>query len=190
MEIIMALVVVIAMIIFGALISMGNERQRRAIDGLREQVVLWAMQDLRIKREKLAREVKVDDPLEWLNSVVEKVIGNNLDLEVDEFFDEPQALVCRSKDVGKVVLSPLSPTTLRQKTQGNRARLAQVAVDNPLNSLPRGTQQYEISVLNGGMLFDLELPLAWKALTGQQVEHIDRLWFYSLNNEQLRSSGS
>ena len=178
MEIILALVVVIAVIIFGALLSMGNERQRRAIDGLREQVVLWAMQDLRIKRENLAREVKVDDPLVWLNRVVTKVTGSNLILEMDEFFEESDTLVCHSSGGCKVVLTPLSPTTIRHKTRGNRARLTQVAVHNPLLSLPRGTQQHEISVLNGGMLFDLELPLAWKAMTGQQVEHMDRLWLY------------
>ena len=180
MEIILALVVVIAVIIFGALLSMGNERQRRAIDGLREQIVLWAMQDLRIKREKLAREVKVDDPLAWLNKAVAKVTGNNRDLGGSEFFDEPQALVCSSTDGDKVVITPLSPAALRQRAQGNRARLAQVAVDNPLVSIPRGTRRYEVSVLNGGMLFDLELSLAWKALTGQQVEQIDRLWLYIL----------
>jgi len=179
MEIILSLVVVIAVIIFGALISMGNERQRKAIDGLREQVVLWAMQDLRIKREQLERDVKVDDPLVWLNRVVTKVTGNNLILEMDEFFDEPRALFCHSGDGGRVILTPLSPTS-RQKAQGNHARLAQIAVNNPLFSLPRGTRQFEISVLNGGMLFDLELPLAWKGLTGQQVEQIDRLWLYIL----------
>lgn len=178
MEIILALVVVIAVIIFGALLSMGNERQRRAIDGLREQVVLWAMQDLRIKREKLAREVKVDDPLVWLNRVVTKVTGINLLLEVDEFFDEPQALVCSSRDGIKVVLTPLSPATLRQRARGNRARLNQISENNPLFSVPRGTRHYEVSVLNGGMLFDLESPLAWEALTGQQVMQADRIWIY------------
>ena len=178
MEIILALVVVIAVIIFGALISIGNERQRKAIDRLREQVVLWALQDLRIKQEKLAREVKVDDPLEWLKSVVAKVTGNNLVLEVDEIFDEPQALVCRSSDGGRAVLTPLSPVTLRQRTRGSRARLNQITVNNPLFSLPRGTQHYEVSVLNAGMLFDLELPLAWESLSGQQAAQIDRLWLY------------
>ncbi len=63
MEIILAIVVGVAVIFFGALISAGNERQRKAIDGLREQVVLWAIQDLRIKRENLACDVHVDDPL-------------------------------------------------------------------------------------------------------------------------------
>lgn len=67
MEIILAIVVGVAVIFCGALISMGNERQRRAIDDLREQVVRWAIQDLRIKHERLARDVRIDDPLDWLN---------------------------------------------------------------------------------------------------------------------------
>jgi len=191
MEIILTVVVVISVIIFGALLSMGNERQRRAIDGLREQVVLWAMQDLRMKREKLAREVRVDDPMVWLNNVVTKATGNSFVLEVDEFFDEPQALVCRSKDGGRVVITPLAPATLRQKAKGKRPRLVQVAVHNPLISMPHGTHHFEISVLNGGMLFDLELPLAWKALTGQQVENTDFLWLYIFpNSKHYKSSGS
>jgi len=41
-----------------------------------------------------------------------------------------------------------------------------------------GTQQYEVSVINAGMFFDLELPLAWKTLAGRQLEQIDRLWLY------------
>jgi hypothetical protein len=106
------------------------------------------------------------------------VTGSNLILEMDEFFEESDTLVCHSSGGCKVVLTPLSPTTIRHKTRGNRARLTQVAVHNPLLSLPRGTQQHEISVLNGGMLFDLELPLAWKGLTGQQVDYMDRLWLY------------
>ena len=69
MEIILAIVVASAVIFFGALISMGNERQRKAIDGLREQVVLWAVQDLTIKREKLSRSVSVANPLEWFNTL-------------------------------------------------------------------------------------------------------------------------
>lgn len=180
MEIILAMVVMIAVIIFGALISMGNERQRRAIDELREQVVLWATQELRIKREKLAREAKVEDPLAWLNRVATKVTGNNLILEVDETFEEPRALVCHSGGGGRVVFTPLSPTTIREMSHARRDRLAHIAVDNPLFSLPRGIRKYEISVLNGGMLFDLELSLAWKALTGQKAEQIDCLWLYVL----------
>lgn len=110
MEIILALVVAVAVIFLGALISAGNERQRKAIDGVREQIVLWAMQDLRFKREKLARDVRVDDPLGWLNRVTTKVCGYNPNLQIVEVFDAPQALICASAEGNsKIILSPLSP---------------------------------------------------------------------------------
>ena len=87
-EIILALVVAVAVIFFGALSSVGNERQRKAIDALREQVVFWAVQDLRIKRERLARDVRVDDPLLALRRKIEayevSVLNSNIlfDLEL------------------------------------------------------------------------------------------------------------
>jgi hypothetical protein len=107
---IFAILVLGAVIFFGALISAGNERQRKAIDGIREQAAQWSMQDLRLKREHLARDVKVnDDPVAWLNRVVAKVVGEDLRLTVIDLYDKPQALVCAVKDGRKVVLSPLSP---------------------------------------------------------------------------------
>jgi len=38
-----------------------------------------------------------------------------------------------------------------------------------------------ISVPNGGILFDLELPLAWNGLTGQGVEQMERIRMYALS---------
>lgn len=181
MEIVLTIVVVVAVIIFGALISMGNERQRKAIDDLREQTVLWAMQDLRIKRERLARDVRVDDPLGWLDKIVAKVYGYNLNLQVIEAFEEPRALVCASGDANKVVFSPVSPSEIRRIKRDRRSRLSQYADRNPLLTLPRNTAAEEISVLNGTILFDLELPLAWKGLTGQEVEQIDHVWIYVIS---------
>jgi len=178
METVLAIVVVIAVIFFGALISMGNERQRKAIDGLREQTVLWAMQDLRIKHERLAREVRVDDPLGWLNKVATKVCGYNLNLQVVEAFEEPPALICASGDGGRVVFSPLSPGEIRQLKRDRHSRLSQYTDRNPLLSLPRGLSAHEISVLNTGIAFDLELQLAWKGLTSQSVEQMERVWMY------------
>lgn len=168
-----------AVIFFGALISMGNERQRKAIDDLREQVVLWAIQDLKIKREHLARTVEVPDPLKWLNTVASKACSYNLKLQVIEVFDEPRSLVCTSGDESiKFVFSLLSPTDLRQTKYVSNSRLSQFARHNPLLLLPKSVEANEISVLNSGYLFDLELTLAWKALTGQDLELSNRLWMY------------
>ncbi len=179
MEIILAIVVASAVIFFGALISIGNERQRKAIDGLREQVVLWAMQDLKIKREHLARTVQVADPLGWLNKTASKVFGYDLKLQVLEMFDEPQSLVCTSGDgSARVVFSPISPTDLRRIKSGKQSRLSQFAGHHPLSLLPKGVDVHELSILNGGHLFDLELSLAWKALTGQNLELSNQLWIY------------
>ena len=62
MEYLIGTSVLLAVLLLGALISSANERQRKAIDGLREQIEAWAEQDIRIKREKLARQIAVPDP--------------------------------------------------------------------------------------------------------------------------------
>lgn len=179
MELLLALAVITAVVIFGAMISLGNERQRRAIDALREQVVLWAIQDLRIKREHLERNVRVDDPLDWLNRIATKVCGDDLKLRVVEAYEEPRALVCSSGDgSGRVIFTPLSPDDIHHFRNDKRGRLSRITAQSPLLSLPRKATGYDISALNGGMVFDLELPLAWTGLTGQGSVPMERLWMY------------
>jgi hypothetical protein len=178
MDAVLAILVLGAVIFFGALISAGNERQRKALDGIREQTALWAMQDLRLKREKLAREVKVDDPVAWLNQVVAKVYGESLDLTVTEVFDNPQALVCTAKGGRKVVFSPATPEDVRRLKKERKSKLSRVGNTNPLMDLARGAEQMEISILNGGVFFDLELSQAWAAITRCDVQQSGKLWMY------------
>ena len=178
MELLLALAVITAVIIFGALISLGNERQRRAIDELREQAVLWAIQDLRIKREHLAREVRVDDPLGWLNQMIARVAGHNMGLTVSEFFDNPQVLVCTAGDSRKVALSLASPKDVLRYQQASKSKLSRAGNVHPLMSLPRNVEVVELSMLNGGLLFDLELEIAWRGLTGRQINQESSLFLY------------
>ena len=178
MEMILALVVVIAVIIFGALISMGNERQRRALDGIREQAALWASQDLRLKREKLAREVKVDNPGKWLNMVVARACGESLDLTVTEVFDTPQTLVCMDENSQRVLVSLASPGEIRRMKRERKNKLLRVSNGHPVLDLPQKGDQVEISILNGGILFDLELPMAWEMLSGMKVPGVEKVWVY------------
>lgn len=182
MEVILAIVVASAVILFGALISMGNERQRKAIDGLREQVVLWAVQDIKIKRTGMAREVKMDDPLGWLSHITGRILGRETRLKVLEVFQDPQTLVCTTDDKNheKFIFSIHSPGDLKRLVSGRQNRLSNFALGNPLLSLPRKATSIELSVLNCDFLFDLELPLVWNALTGWRAERADRLWVYLL----------
>lgn len=179
MEIILAIVVAAAVIFFGALISIGNERQRKAIDALREQTELWAVQDLRIKRERLVREVRVDDPLAWLNQVVTKVSGLVMNLQSVEYLEEANTLLCMSGDhETRIFVSPFSPKEIQRIKRERRSRLSQFDKNNPLLFLSRTTIAYEFSVLNAGILFDLELQLAWKGLTGREIDQHEKLWMY------------
>lgn len=179
MEIILAIVVVAAVIFFGALISMGNERQRRAIDSLREQVVLWAVQDLKIKREHLARDVHVDDPLDWLNKVAGMACGRNLSLQVIESFEYPRLLLCATGNGDeKIIFTPHSPGEIRSMKRVKKNRLDKFTDQNPLLSLPRGAIRYECSVLNNGLTFGLELSITWKVLTGIDSGDMNMVWMY------------
>jgi hypothetical protein len=161
------------------LISMGNERQRKAIDSLREQVVLWAMQDLRIKRAGLARDVHVENPLGWLNKVAARVCGYDLNLQVVEVLENPPVLICATGDGSvRVVFTPHSPRDIHAMKRVKQNRLSQYSDQNPLLFLPRNATAFECSVLNNEILFDLELPLTWKGLTGQTIDQMDRVWVY------------
>ena len=182
MELMLAIVVGTAVIFFGALISLGNERQRKAIDHLREQAVLWAVQDLRMKRERLARDVRVDDPLGWFSKIAAKTCGQNLNLQFVEGFENPQVLICADERSGrKVIFTLQSPTDINAIKWAKHSQLSRYADGNPLLSLPRGVRTFECSVLNSGMLFDLELPIAWKGLTKNSINESSFMWMYVLS---------
>lgn len=180
MEIILAIVVASAVIFFGALISIGNERQRKAIDSLREQVVLWAMQDLKIKRENLVREVRVDNPLEWLSAIASKACGLKLTLESSRLTEDEIALICATRDHnGAIVFSQYSPAEIRKLSRMKRSRLSQMnQQDSPLNFMQKA-KGYQVSSLNSHITFDLELQTVWKMVTKQTYGDNDSLWIYT-----------
>lgn len=182
MEILLAIVVASAVIFFGALISAGNERQRKAIDGLREQVVLWAIQDLTIKREKLSRNVSVANPLEWFNSLAVKALGYDPRLQFLEVLDEPRALMFISEDNSmKIIFSVSSQKEILAFKDSKQGRLSHFVEKNPLLTLPRNAKFHEFSALNCGIFFDLELPLAWKEISGQSVGEANSVRAYQLS---------
>jgi len=182
MEILLAIVVASAVIFFGALISIGNERQRRAIDGLREQVIHWAVQDLKVKREHLARTAQISDPIVWLNQVTSKVCGYPVNLVVTQQSDNPDVLVCSNGDnYGKFIFTVIPPNEIRAIQRARRNRVFRYSDANPLLSLPKNSSAYECSVLNIGVFFDLELAIAWRKLTAPSAECGESLWIYVLD---------
>jgi len=104
-------------------------------------------------------------------------------LQVLEVVEEPQSLICASGDGDlKVIFSPLSPVDIRRIKSSRQSRLSKFAGQNPLLHLPKSVNIHELSPLNSGHLFDLELGLVWTALTGQSWSTINSLWIYILGN--------
>lgn len=181
MEIILAIVVASAVIFFGALISMGNERQRRGIDDLREQVILWAIQDLKIKRDNLAQTAKVIDPIEWFSKLAARVLGRESKLQFLEAFDGPKALMFVCKITGiKLVFCLSSKKDISILRKSKRSRLSNFTSQHPLLNLSHNTNPTELSVLNCGLLFDLELSLVWKEFSGECIDETNSLWIYKI----------
>ncbi len=176
MDAIFAILVLGAVIFFGALISAGNERQRKAIDGIREQAAQWAMQDLRLKREHLARDVKVDDPVAWLNRVVAKVVGEDLRLTVIEVFDNPQAVMCMTGNGEKVVFSLSGPDKIARQIS-NKKKLPSLN-NHPLLQYANRIDPVQINLLNSNVCFDLEIRLAWTHFFEKSEITNECLWMY------------
>jgi hypothetical protein len=76
-----------------------------------------------------------------------------------------------------VVFSLASPDDISRLKRERKSKLSLMGNTHPLLDLPRRVEQVGISILNGGILFDLEFPIAWKMLTGKQFSQ-DQLWMY------------
>lgn len=175
MEIILAIVVATAVIFFGALISIGNEQQRRAIDSLREQTTFWAVQDIKIKRERFAHEIKITDPVGWFNNIASNLCGFDLKLKFIEPISYPQGLIFISEaDNTKVIFSTFSKKDSIALKDHKKSRLHTLSDQHPLHL----GKSFELNVLNCGILFDLELPMAWLGVSNQTIGTTDRVWMY------------
>ena len=171
MEYLIGTSVLLAVLLLGALISSANERQRKAIDGLREQIEAWAEQDIRIKREKMARQITIPDPIAWLEKTAAQVLGSAPELVTATPWqkDNLTAIVAVCQDGRRLVFTPLSRERFLKAVQlKGRGVLAQ-AETSLLGDKPKVALHYELSVLTSGMFFDIEADQAWLAITGQAL---------------------
>jgi hypothetical protein len=171
MEVLIGMSFVFAFVLLGALISLGNERQRRAIDGLREQAEAWAEQDIRIKREKLVRQIAVPDPQAWLEKTAAQILGSAPGLVAATPWqkDNLTAIIAVCKDGRRLVFTPLPRERfLKAVLLKGRGVLAQ-AETSLLGDKPKAALHYELSVLTSGMFFDIEADQVWLAITGQSL---------------------
>lgn len=181
-DLLLAVVVVGAVIAFGALISVGNERQRRAIDTLHKAYKQWAVQDLRLKRGTVSAQTQIVDLTAWLTKATSLAFGHKAIIMDYQFHNSPVATVeFHDAALGRTVVCTLeAPEVLIPMLKKKSSVLRGELRSNPICRVGKKTPAVELSMLNAGSMFDIELPIAWNALTGQSTES-ETLWAYTLN---------
>ena len=167
MEILITVVVLSSLLFLGLLISIGNERQRKAIDGLREQAEAWAEQDIRIKREKVAREISIQNPLAWLESVSAAALGGPPKLLSLSTWQQDNlvALIGLCHDGRRLVFTPVPRKRLLSAFKKKKGVLTG-ANSTILGDKPAKAPFWELSVVSSGMFFDIEANQVWQSVLG------------------------
>ena len=178
----LAVVVVGAVIAFGALISVGNERQRRAIDALHRAYKQWAVQDLRLKRGTVSTQTLIEDLTAWLTKATSLAFDRKTIVMDYQLHNTPVTTVeFHDAGVGNTVLCTLeSPEVLMSILKKKPSVLRGELRSHPIFRVGKKTPAVELSILNAGTMFDIELPIAWNTLTSE-VTASETLWAYILN---------
>ncbi len=184
-DFIIATLIIAAVMFLGLLISAGNERQRRAIDGIREQAARWAEGDLRLKRAKLTHEIRIENPRLWLEGIANRVLGTHVSLTDLSLWnsDRAKALVATCADGNRLVVTPMPPErfvpAVQVKTKRGLTRRLHQAEESLLGDKPRRVPAYELSVVTAGVFFDLEAQNVWQQVTGEALE-AERMYLFEV----------
>lgn len=185
LEVALAVTVVVAVVLVGMLIWIGNEQQRKALEELRNDVRQWALGDLEIKRMKAAREIRILDPIGWFNDMVRKVMGVSPRIsDIAGVLERPEAVVTITQNARYLVFSPVSPDQISKVIQelDRKERIRDTSPLMPMRRLGKRrskVESYELSALNAGMFFDVEADKVWRMIAKRPLDS-NRLWIYSI----------
>jgi len=188
MDVILAVIVVVVIIMFGALLTRGNALFSRAIMDLNSLAREWAIEDLKIKKAKLAQAVKVDNKEAWAARILKRATGEPVSVSriyPPSHASIPEYLNVSLSDGRLAILSTGSPDVLRSMRNGSRRRGAAGQLSDaasqvhPLIPLPRNAESYRLDDLTCGIEFDAEAKQVWKEVAKEDLV-ADTLWAYVL----------
>lgn len=188
LEITLAVSLLIGVVVMGGLISIGNERQRKALEAMNTALNNWAIGDLKIKRARAALDVRTPDPLRWLDERAHRVMGFAPGVRRPlRYSPNPRALEVSTRTNFLLVFSPVEPRKLRRICR-KEDRKDGLLEQSPmlLGKRPGSVTAYELSALNSGVFFDVELRKVWYALTQQTLE-VDKVWLYVVESPGTNS---
>ena len=177
-ETIFAIAILFSLVVLGGLISIGNERQRKAIDKLNKHAQAWAIEDLRLKRGQIEGNISIEDPVVWLSTAASRALGRQMQLSLVEVFENPTAISCVDNATGDaIIFSQMSPKELHALSKEKRGELSKRGVQHPLMHRSKSIEAVEMNILNAGIHFDLEINVAWKKLSSENAS-ISHIWLY------------
>ena len=185
LEVALAVSVLAAVIVVGVLISIGNERQRAAIEQLRSDIRQWALGDLEIKRETAVREIQIIDPLAWLRDVARRATGEAWELRnIAKVLDNPEAIVVADGNGGYLMFSPARPAQVKKLLRGQgKTNYETGPLPSVFRMVTRGRKNleaHELSALNAGIFFDIEADRVWRMVTDRPL-NTNQLWLYDFS---------
>jgi hypothetical protein len=182
-------VVMVLVALLAGLITIGLERQKRELAGMRKEIEGWVSADLELKRAATAQSVKVEDPLRWMSRVATRATGAETKLVSiqNSHHEEPDYILALDEAGNRHYFSATTPDGLRRYRSPSRApwasRLQRAAPRHPLVPPPAESRSFRLSNLNCGLVFDLEAAQVWK----QQVKEdlvMNELWLYILTGNK------
>jgi hypothetical protein len=186
---VLAVIVLFAVLLFGALLVAGNERQRKAIDALNTSYTRWAEHDLVIKRATAAKTVQVEDPQTWLEQIARQVFGVTPKIASLQPWqgNAAKAMLATCSDGRSLVVTPLPPADFRKMIALRPHKGAAAAINRttvgPLGTHPGKVPCYELNIITAGTFFDVEARQAWEKVFNENLA-VDRLYMFAVASER------
>lgn len=158
-----------------------SERQHRAIYALHQAYKQWAVRDLRLKRRTVSAETRIEDLTAWLIKTRSLAFGRKTSVMDYQIHNAPIITAeFHDVDAGTTVVYTLESTEILMTILNKKRSVPRVELrSNPVFRIGKKTPAVELSMLNAGTTFDIELPVAWSRLTDQVTES-DTLQAYLL----------
>lgn len=155
-DLILAFLIVAGFALLGALITLGNARQARAIREVGEVLHEWAIRHIQLSRAAAAQAIRIEDPLAWLQETLAR-------LPVPDGM--ARSLIPERQGRGWVLLRAATGKLLLARPDLDLTPLERGSrFASPV--LPRGSlrraQVLELSPVTAWPTFDLELAQAWR----------------------------
>ncbi|MCS7352351.1 MAG: hypothetical protein RMM10_12690 [Anaerolineae bacterium] len=175
-DVLLALLLIAGFALLGALITLGNVRQTRAIREVGEVLHEWAIRHIQLSRATAASAIRIEDPVAWFREMLARlelpapVAREGGQIREATLLRQGEGWLLFRDAAGRLIFLHRPGVDPRPLERGSR--FASPAL--PPGFLRR-SRAMELSPVTTWGTFDLELAAAWKRLFPEEPPP-ERLW--------------